>query len=938
MLAFKVDVHGRPLPNSLEIPDYVVALGCITQCETLSLQSLDNDKKKSIKEKLTDIYRNFCDEFFQKKRIEPINYDLLRLLRAKVLKIIGWEKIVKTVNIASQNLIVAHGKEIPLAEKGQTKSFFNSLFINDINDVIKKWQEDSAGISRSLQQYLASASPEQREDLADNNVLRKYVSPQLMAPARWPCAGDYPLAINQQAAVNLALSQTSGIFSGNGPPGTGKTTLLNDIISNIIVKRACAMASLDLPAHAFEEPIKEIINGKRYTIWKPKPMLQGYEIVIASNNNNAVENISREIPSKKAIDAAWRLDYFAGLAEHILDLPECWGLCAAALGRQNHIGKFFGKFWKDVRDENALGFNDWLKECMRDKAKMQADWLQAKKEFQSTLQAHTAMCQQLIGMAQDLEQLHTVTQQLQEAEQQTAKYKADLQKLEEYKVLLEEQWNNCTERLNQWKNEKRSWWSRLMADKQWKAGYAKALDAKKAAQKVLKEKVRQVRAIQGELHKMVREQTSLQTKTTDLAKYLEHHKTRMGNHFPDNAFWQQPEEVLQKCTPWHSEKLHKLRGELFVKAMNLHRAFIGRAATQFYDNFSSMNALVVYRKDWSEKEKVLPSLWTSLCTVVPVLSTTLASIGNLKGLGKEDIGWLLIDEAGQVAPQAAVGALQRAKRAIVVGDPLQIPPIVTIPKSMSKAFREHYQLSSVWDVHNISVQQLADEANIFGTYIGRMHHAWLGAPLRVHRRCQNPMFKVANEIAYEGRMTQATPPQVSMLAQLLKMDGWPAGSYWLNVRGHLSGTNHWIPEEGAVVLELLDQMCKMNKRLPNVYIITPFKNIVASMRELLESNKERWEEHNIASQAVLGWSYRSVGTIHTFQGRQADGVILVLGASAANEGAIRWASGSPNMLNVALTRAKDFCFVVGNHNIWAKKAYFDTLANHLKVVSPKARD
>jgi superfamily I DNA and/or RNA helicase len=69
--------------------------------------------------------------------------------------------------------------------------------------------------------------------------------------------------------------------------------------------------------------------------------------------------------------------------------------------------------------------------------------------------------------------------------------------------------------------------------------------------------------------------------------------------------------------------------------------------------------------------KEVETAWNTLFFVVPVVSTTFSSPDRIFwNMGKESIGRLLIDEDGQATPQAAVGAIYRVKRTVVVGDPL----------------------------------------------------------------------------------------------------------------------------------------------------------------------------------------------------------------------------------------------------------------------------
>lgn len=59
-------------------------------------------------------------------------------------------------------------------------------------------------------------------------------------------------------------------------------------------------------------------------------------------------------------------------------------------------------------------------------------------------------------------------------------------------------------------------------------------------------------------------------------------------------------------------------------------------------------------------------------------------------------------------------------------------------------------------------------------------------------------------------------------------------------------------------------------------------------------------------------------TIHTFEGREADTVILLMGAPKASQHRARqWAASPPNILNVAVSRAKQNLYVVGSATAWA---------------------
>jgi hypothetical protein len=225
----------------------------------------------------------------------------------------------------------------------------NSFFLRDLEAAANHFGRNTA--TANLQRYLGVVPPEKRRDLLhDSGALASVVAPGRFAPARWPGPDRHPLVLLQQAAVNVALRELeqSGILAVNGPPGTGKTTLLRDIVAGLVTERARAMADFEDPADAFTHSGAKLRAGTAWIhLYTVDSRIRGFEMVVASSNNRAVENVSAELPELKAIAAdAADLRYFTTLSDALRD-RETWGLIAAVLGNAANRSSFRRVFWWD---------------------------------------------------------------------------------------------------------------------------------------------------------------------------------------------------------------------------------------------------------------------------------------------------------------------------------------------------------------------------------------------------------------------------------------------------------------------------------------------------------------------------------------------------------------------------------------------------------------
>lgn len=727
--------------------------------------------------------------------------------------------------------LVIESIEMNRARPGQKQSlpegsFMNSFYLQDLRLLIEK-AASGQEFEGPLGAYLGEASRERIDLGADPAALVEAARPARLSSGRWPSNPEHGLAIAQQAAVGAALHDPSPLCAVNGPPGTGKTTLLRDIIADVTVQRSRAIAGLRRPEDALTEN-RHYYGEHRVTAWRPE-IVDGFGIVVTSSNNAAVENISQELPRLDSIDAASfnGAGFLRQLAEGVSlerdggAMGPSWGMLSTAMGARSKRWDFFrpaGKF--SERAAVARG--------------------------------------EPAGLVS---------------------------------ILFER------------RNEARRDWHRLKEDF-----------------------LRLDREVQGALQAMDNVHAAGNNREAMLRKLGDKIPARL----PDEAFMSADRQTQQGASLWTFPDLEKRRSNLFLAGLRLVEATLAVNADPMKGNFNAARDILLgLRKDVPGPE-LRKICWDTVFMTVPVVATTLASFSNLfTGMGRGSIGWLLMDEAGQAVPQAVSGALWRAKRAVVIGDPFQVEPVQTVPSVLIQHLRELEGVDADLCPSVESVQTVADRTMRLGSEVLTLsgRPVWSGLPLRAHRRCAEPMFSVANRIAYADQMVQAAPRRPRVTSPF-------GASSWIDIQGS-GGGGHVVREEMAYLEGMLREIDRSwptsGDRDASIFIITPFKRVQHAIEGALR-------KHDLDGRI-------SCGTIHSFQGREADIVLVVLGSAPGEAGRASrdWASSRPNILNVALTRARSRVHVIGSAADWSSQPYFDILARRMDeagrilTVEPDAR-
>jgi hypothetical protein len=282
------------------------------------------------------------------------------------------------------------------------------------------------------------------------------------------------------------------------------------------------------------------------------------------------------------------------------------------------------------------------------------------------------------------------------------------------------------------------------------------------------------------------------------------------------------------------------------------------------------------------------------------------------------IDLLIVDEAGQVLPEVAGASFSLAKRAMVIGDTLQIEPIWSIQTRVdigNLLFARVLTGSDVRADYNRlcdlgktaasgSVMRIAQAAS-------RYHYdpdLARGMFLFEHRRCFDEIIKYCNTLCYHGKL------------QAMRGTGAGAGEGALPALGYLhingicqrsgSGSRQNLLEAETIAAWILEHQRELEARYGRaigeiVGVVTPFGGQVAAITRAC-----------LAQGLSVGKrdGELTVGTVHSLQG--AERAIVIFSPTYSIHADGPFIDNSPSMLNVAVSRAKDAFLVFGDMDIF----------------------
>lgn len=271
-----------------------------------------------------------------------------------------------------------------------------------------------------------------------------------------------------------------------------------------------------------------------------------------------------------------------------------------------------------------------------------------------------------------------------------------------------------------------------------------------------------------------------------------------------------------------------------------------------------------------------------------ISAITSLSVKSAFPLTSEIFDIVVIDEASQCDITSAIPLILRAKQLVVIGDPMQLKHITKVQSYEEKFILRTLGINQNLDYVNKSLYDYCYDLSI--------ESKSQSVFLKEHFRCHPQIIEYSNKSFYGPKMGQEL--SIKTTNEQFKIE--PKGIIWKNVNGsHTQNQNTNRSEiEKSVQLAI-----ELAEKQPNVTIgiTTPFSDQANAIKSAIPEKYLK----------VI-----KADTVHRFQGDEKDIMILslVVTSDSPNHKA-NWINNMvPYLINVAVTRAKNTLYIVGNAN------------------------
>jgi len=350
----------------------------------------------------------------------------------------------------------------------------------------------------------------------------------------------------------------------------------------------------------------------------------------------------------------------------------------------------------------------------------------------------------------------------------------------------------------------------------------------------------------------------------------------------------------------HDHAVRKFR-ELDRYAAEYNRVKLAEAHWARLPQYEAGGQLGVLRREFEKKTRHLPirqlmaKAGHAIQAIKPVFMMGPLSIASYLEPGSLEFDLIVFDEASQVKPVDAFGAIVRGKQSIVVGDSRQMPPtnfFDSIAKEEGDGEEDNFA---------------ADMESILGLFVGQ------NAPqrmLRWHYRSRHEsLITVSNHEFYDNKLVVFPSPDADRSDAGLKYHYLPDTAY---DRGR-TRTNK--DEAKAVARAVLEHA----ERHPGLTLgVAAFS--MAQMQAILDEVELLRRKHPSLDSYISAHPHEPffVKNLENVQGDERDVIFISIGYGKTSEGYLAMDFGALNReggerrLNVLITRARKRCEVFTN--------------------------